>query len=60
MQKFRITLNHQWMGDVEIEDVYATDPKAEAFRRGLIQRSDIWHCHAWPYPKEKRNDETDP
>lgn len=55
--KYRIVLHRQTMGIVEIADVLTTDPKAEAFRKGLIQRGDIHLCHAWPITEESESDE---
>jgi len=39
--KFRIYLGKQYKGTVEIADEITTDPKAQARRDGLLEKSEI-------------------
>lgn len=46
--KYRVALNREVLGVVEIKDVLNTDPRAEAFRQGIIKnRLDIHKTELW-------------
>lgn len=59
--KYRIALNRVVLGVVEISDVYTTDPRAEAYRKGIIKnRLDIHKTELWLFEEPRHGIDTDP
>ena len=57
MARYRVALNREVLGIVEADDIH-TDPRAEAFRRGIIKnRYDIPKTELWLIEESKRGRE---